>query len=91
MKPHGQANLYVALDEGGCADAGTIRFDGHVLISNADYIKMRAGQSEDLIRVLNQAAWALHTPDGKAKLKKHKRAVEEIKAVLGPLYKPEKV
>jgi len=60
MEKHKSINFYVGLDEGGCVDAGRLKLDGFVLLSNEDLQKIES-ENQELKIMLNMVKAALST------------------------------
>lgn len=60
MEKHKSINFYVGLDEGGCVDAGRLKLDGFVLLSNEDLQKLES-ENQELKIMLNMVKAALST------------------------------
>ena len=60
MEKHKAINLYVGLDEGGCVDAGRLKLDGFVLLSNQDLHNLES-ENQELKIMLNMVKAALST------------------------------
>lgn len=60
MEKHKTINFYVGLDEGGCVDAGRLKLDGFVLLSNQDLHKLES-ENQELKMTLNMVKAALKT------------------------------
>lgn len=60
MEKHKTINFYVGFDDGGCVDAGRLKLDGFVLLSNQDLQKIES-ENQELKTILNMVKAALST------------------------------